>query len=225
MKTFAVSAVVVLAGAANAQQTQTAMQSYMGNPDFDQALSFDLFDTQGGLRILESVCITLDLEASGGQLIVDNDGVDPASVDVELATMASISSLDVFINQAIEADVSFMDSFVLAGDDGDANPGGVEDVNPNGPDAAVLAGGNGMDSAMVELTGAAAASFVGMGTFDLVVSASQLLDFGGNGAVSGGFTPTTASGVVTLQYKFRVIPAPASAAILGLGGLVAIRRR
>lgn len=214
MKNLAL-ALSALAGTAGAQQVQV----FSGNPTFMQTLTFDRFD--GDANLLVGVCITLDLTVEGGSLSVDNDGFESAMVDVEFGAGGALSSTDVFFGEAIEASITATDTFMLDADDGDANPGN-DDFDTGGTDVDTLLGTEGTDSDFANITGTNAQSFAGPGTFEIDVNVSQILDFGAAGGVSGAFTPSTAFGTVTIEYK--VIPAPATAVLAAFGGLATVRR-
>lgn len=192
-------------------------------PNFNEVLTFNQFNVD--LADVESIKVKLQLDISGGSLTVDNDGVDPATVEVELGASASLSSLDVtllndmFQPVAADVDLSSMATFNLAPNDGDDDQ---NFDNDGGPDNGTLNGGMQSGMSMGFVNAAFWADYIGAGTFDISVDVLQLLDFGGVGGVSGGFTPTQAAGNVMIIVT---IPAPASAGVLGLGVLALGRRR
>jgi uncharacterized protein (TIGR03382 family) len=65
--------------------------------------------------------------------------------------------------------------------------------------------------------------YVGAGTFSINAMADTEFSISGGSAVQGAFVNQIASGSVTVIYNF--IPAPGAAALFGLGGIAAARRR
>lgn len=220
-------AAAVVAGAAATAPAQVLMQMLdfgLNTPDFEQTLTFNQFDIDPA-HIL-SVKYTVELDIAGGNLTVDNDGVDGAIVDVELGASAELSSTDVtllndMLNPVVdEVELVTTDTLNLAGNDGDDDT----TFDPNGgPDEGSIDGGMQSGMSMGFINSMFFGQYAGMGTFDILVDVDQVLDFGSQSGVSGGFTPVQASGKVKIEVT--LIPTPATAAMLGMGGLVAVRRR
>jgi MYXO-CTERM domain-containing protein len=63
------------------------------------------------------------------------------------------------------------------------------------------------------------------GTFTLGFTTQTFQSFIGGGGNGSNMQDTDANAVVQVIYNYREVPAPGSAALIGLGGLVAIRRR
>lgn len=225
MKRFTALAALGLfaAGSASAAQIVQSELFGPGTPNFSSTLTFNQFN--GNLADLISVEVSLSLAVSGGNLIVDNDGADPAVVNVELGAAATLTSVDVvLLNNAFQnvvgtVSASTSDVFNLAGNVGD----GVGDYDPSGPDGAILIGGNDSDSNGGFINALFFPGYVGAGTFDVTANVQQILDFGGVGGVEGAFNSVLAEGKVTVIYNY--VPEPASLSLLALVGLIAARRR
>ncbi|MEL6796565.1 MAG: choice-of-anchor E domain-containing protein [Planctomycetota bacterium] len=196
---------------------QVQTQSFAGVPNIAETLTFDQFD--GNLADLIDICITLEIAAIGGQAIVDNDGAQAGQATVDFGVEGTLSAPVVNLFPTPSVAVASNAVFNLGADDGD----GPLNVDGTGPDGAVVPGVNGSDSDTVNINAAFFSDYVGNGTFDIVAEIDTLFDIFGISGVEGSFSPPSVEGTVTVEYK--VIPAPASAALLGLGGLAAARRR
>ncbi|MBL4808858.1 MAG: PEP-CTERM sorting domain-containing protein [Phycisphaerales bacterium] len=214
MKIIALIAICGFAGAAQASPLiQT--QSFTGIPDYDQTFTFNQFDS--ALGTLTGINVTLQLDISGGFLGVDNDGIDPAVVNVEFGASGILTSLPGLF---LSLTTSNSATFNLAADDLDG-PG----VQTTGPDYDELSGVATSSSTSSAILAAFFSNYIGLGTFDILADINQVIDFGGVSGVAGQFDPQVADIIVTVGYKYDPIPAPGSMALLGLGGLIATRRR
>ena len=206
-----------MVAAAGSALGQVQVQSFSGVPNLAETLTFDQFD--GDIADLLDICITLEITAIGGQAIVDNDGAQAGLATVDFGVEGTLSAPVVNLFPTPSVAVASNNVFNLAADDGD----GPLNVDGNGPDGAIVPGVNGSDADMVSVNAAFWADYVGNGTFDIVAEIDTLFDIFGISGVEGSFSPPSVEGTVTVEYK--VIPAPASAALLGLGGIAAVRRR
>jgi len=222
--TIAAAALAAVGATASAQQIMQTQSFGPDTPNYEQVLTFDFFDVD--INDVESIKVKLQLEINGGSLTVDNDGVTGATVDVELGATGAISSTDVTLLdgafQPVAADVAIGTNatFNLGANDGDDD----QSFDPNGgADEDTLNGAGQAGMSMGFINSQFWSDFIGAsGTFDILADIDQILDFGGVGGVSGGFTPVSASGNVMIIVT---IPAPASAGLLGLGALALGRRR
>ena len=201
-------------------------QPFSGVPTFNQTLTFDQFDNSGGLT-LQSIEVKFYLESDGGQLTLDNDGVDPASGVYAFGAQGSISSSDVglFNNDAIpqpvtaDLDVFNSGSFSLQGDDGD----GTYNLDPTPDDGAIYLGSLVAVGASDFIGNAFFTAYIGTGNFDIRVDALQWANFGGIGGIEYFVTPTDIEGSVEVIYTY--IPEPMTISLMSIGSLALLRKR
>jgi len=169
--------------------------------------------------------VIVDLSVSGGNASVDNDGETSTTVDVEFGTSLGISSSDVSLLDGafdpVTAGVNVLTnpSISLAANDGDD----INQFDAGGPDFDMITGVAGMDNDSGFINALFFGDYVGAGMFSIDAIANTEFSISGGSAVQGSFVNQTASGSVTVIYNF--IPAPSAAALFGLGGLAAARRR
>ena len=224
--TAAIAATVAGSASAGSTFTDVQMDEFSGIPNFSGAFTFDQFDAAdfGDPQFVQlcSVKITLEVDINGGILQLDNDGVDPAVVTGEIGALVTMNSMDIF-GVSLSAQPLTQGMFNLAANNGD---GPTFDNEPGDPDYAELngTGQSDMDMAFFD-SGAFLTQFEGAGMFDLDYVATQIFNNGGVGGVSFGGTPVNATVKATVEYEYKIVPTPASAALFGLGGFVAARRR
>ena len=192
-------------------------------PNFTTSLVFNQFS--GNLADLMSVEVIVDLSVDGGSASVDNDGETSTTVDVEFGTSLGISSSDVSLLDStfdpVTAGVNVLTnpSLSLAANDGDD----INQFDVGGPDFDMITGVSGTDSDSGFIDSMFFNDYVGTGTFAIDAIANTEFSITGGSAVQGSFVNQTASGSITVIYNF--VPAPGAAALFGLGGLAAARRR
>lgn len=207
----------------------TQSQGFGGQPSLVKTVEFDRFDPSRGTLTSVEWRIILDIE--GGSLTVDNDGVDPTTVDVKLGAKASLSSTDIsLVDDSFQPILSGLSAvsastgsvFNLAADNGDGMT-----FDPTMPDADTHNGGfaNASGTAFADPTDLS--DYLGTTMFNVKVHLDQLLDFGGVGGVSGQFDPVTAWPNVVLIYEYEHTPEPGSGSLaaLGLGSWLLIQGR
>jgi hypothetical protein len=219
---FAVLASVSLASAATITQTET----FSGIPNFSNDLTFDEFDDLGGTLILNWVRVQLNLNISGGEFTLDNDGVGPASGNYEFGANGAITSTDVaLLDSAFQPVVATVPTlsqgvFSLAGDDGD----GLGVYDGTAPDGVVVSGGSYSNSDLGFIASSLLSQYMGNGTFDITADLTQWTDFGGVSGIEWAVTPVSADGSVVVTYDYSV-PEPATMSLLAVGGVAALIRR
>jgi len=218
---FLVVALVAVCGISAHADTITQVKEFDGTPDYTKTLTFDEFDDLGGTLVLDSVEVIMDMEASGGQYILDNDGEDPATGSFQFGADGAISSTDVplldssfqpVIAQLVAADG---DTFNLDGNVGD----GPGDYDPTPPDGMQYDGGTESDSDSGFIGSAFHASFIGTGSFEVDVDAGQYSTFGGVSGIEYAVTPVTTEGTVTIIYNSHLVPEPTTFLMLATGAL------
>jgi len=213
MKMFA-SAVAALAVPAVSMAGTTIDQSF----DFMFPLSpgmvtmeFDQFDDMGGMRILKEVILTVDATMSADATAENDSTLAAPSFELQfngsmLFELLSLGGADI-ANDAFAA--------ALAPSDGVSGSG--PDFNDYGTVSLGLSDG---DSTTTDLAG-----FIGAGTVMGDLESSGGFSFSGTTDALLGFDNFHLVGKATLTYVYNEIPAPGAAALFGLGGLAASRRR
>lgn len=224
---LAAGAVLAVAGAASGAVIMQTQNFGVVNsvPAYLDTVTFNQFNP--ALGTLNSIKVKLSFDVSGGAVGVDNESPVPANVTADFGAMASISSIDVTLLdnafQPVAADVtaSNMYGFNLGVDDGDA----ANQWDAGGTDTDLQNGAAASDMSMGFINSLFFAGFTGGGTFDIDVATSQFLQLSQQSGVSTTFSPLTGVGNVMVTYDYTPIPAPGALALLGMGGLLAARRR
>jgi hypothetical protein len=229
MKTHTILALAALSAPAfGATIVQTQNFSFV--PDGSAVLTFDQFDTLGGLRDLDLVTISITLTKLDGALFVDNDSVNPASGNITQTVTISLSAAFGIVDnsfQPIGSGVQAVSTYFadLGGDDGDTdtivgnndgfqNDGGVDVDGTNfGPETTTV-GATTVNSATY-------GNYIGTGTFDITINGLQGTSTASVGGAAFSGEPATATGSVTITY----VPEPSIAILGGLGILGILRRR
>ncbi len=221
---FPGAALFVIAVSAFAATT-TRTKDFNGMPGYYN-LTFNKFDDHNGLYTLNFIKVTLALNVNGGQIILDNDGEEPASGTFEFGANARISSSDVVLlnssSQEIPGDVQavHIDTFNLAGNVDDT----VFQIDPNAPDGMQYWGTLESDANTDFVGPFAWASYTGLGTYNILVSVEHVAKVFGGDNVQFFATPANSSGYVTIVYDY-IVPEPATITLFCTGTLAFLKRK
>ncbi|MBN1787471.1 MAG: PEP-CTERM sorting domain-containing protein [Sedimentisphaerales bacterium] len=203
-------------------------QPFNGVPNMSGPLTFNQFDDNGGLWVLSSIEIEVNLQANCGQLVLDNDSQDPAAGNFEFGAKGSISSSDVSLTDIAfnpitgQVDAYYSGAFSLDPNDlGD----GSGDYDPTPPDGMQYNGTLQTDSSSAFVNVGAWTGYMGSGTYDIDYSVIQWLDYGSISGIEVAFTPVNACGDVTVTYTYEVIPEPTTIALLTISTLGFLKRK
>jgi hypothetical protein len=215
------AAAMLLVGASTAAQGATITQivTYGGIPNFSRPLTFNQFDDLGGTLTLLSIKVIVGLDADGGRLILDNDAAGAAAGTFEFGAKAAISSVDVSLPVLGNLAAVHTEAFALDPNIGD----GLNDYDPSAPDGLAYNGVPETDSKSGFVAPADYGAYMGIGTYDITLDATQWQTFGGIGGIEWAVSPVTTSGAVTVVYTY--VPEPATLSFLALGGLGLLLRR
>ena len=216
---------ITMAGATQVTQEK----SFNGVPDFEKQLTFAKMNFTCPNCVMNWIRIDLILNVTGGQYVIDNDADSPASGSFSFGGKANISSTDVSLldgsfNPVVgTVTAGHTDTFSLDPNFGD----GPGDYSPNPPDGMVYIGGTETDSKFGYINSLFFNQYIGVGTFDIDVDATQWAMFSGSSGLETAITPVTANGKVIVTYDYTCVPEPGSLMALagGLGMLGLIRRR
>ncbi len=216
---------ITMAGATQVTQTK----NFSGIPDFGKSLTFAKMNFTCPNCVMNWIKVDLILDVTGGQYVIDNDADSPASGSFSFGGKAAISSsdvtlLDVSFNPVVgTAAAGHTDTFSLAANFAD----GPGDYSPNPPDGMVYIGGTETDSKSGYINPMFFSQYLGIGTFDIDVLATQWATFSGSSGLETAITPVSASGSVKVTYDYTCVPEPSSimALVGGIGMLGLIRRR
>lgn len=221
-RSIAALVICVAAGSAHAGVFMSTATFGPNTPNFLEVLTLDKYN--GNIADLVSIKIKVQIDIDGGNLQLDNDGDEPAQGNAMLGAQAAISSVDVpLLDAAFQPVVGpaaafTATAFAIAGDDGDGPM-----FQAGGDDSFLFNGGPASDMQMGFINPLFFADFSGGGTFSVEVNATQIFEYGALGGVEFAGGPVSASGSVMVIYDF--IPTPGAATIVGLAGLVGLRRR
>ncbi|MEM9082666.1 MAG: choice-of-anchor E domain-containing protein [Planctomycetota bacterium] len=222
---IAVAAVVATAGATQALSIEVANETIpTQNTDIGPLnFSFDEFGALGlgPLAVLTGVEIFLEGTISGNGTITNNSTEDltaQLALDGEVSVSTNVSGLGTFELAKVLPTLSNGVVTLTQGQSDTVGPGSDTD-NTTGN---WTAGASVLDDTVI-------AEFAGNGT----QSVSFLFDgeFNANASSTSGQTDTTITSTVQgagsfrVVYIYEIIPTPGSAALLGVAGLAAARRR
>ena len=221
-KIIAASAVLGLAGVASANINPVMQSLPFAGGQFTETLTFMRAGEFSALP-LKSVMIEFELTANGGQFAIDNDGAEGGTVTVSYGAVGTLSSNDIAIPAiGVNATLGNM-MFNLAADDEQGGMG-APIFDAGGPDFAQLPPlMNVTDNFNDDLAAPFIPQFAGLGIFDIDVEVDHDFDISGLGAVAFSGALLETEGFLKITYLYS--PAPGAAALLGLAGFAATRRR
>lgn len=203
---------------------------FSGTPSMSGSLTFNQFDNYGGTLVLQSIDISLTLQASGGYFKIDNDNTSPVSGTFEFGAKGNISSTDVHLLNASsdnipgEVGAYHSEAFSLSGNVGD----GTGDYDPTGPDGMFYNGGIENSTTSGSIGNAFWSSgnkgFMGIGTYNINFSVIQRAYCSVSGIEYQSSPPPSTFGFVTVLYTYEPVPEPATIALLSLG-IVMLRKK
>jgi len=220
---FAVAVCTVFAASSAQASTITQSQTFSGIPNLMESATFNQFDSQ--LGTLESVQVSLNLNTTGGTLILDNDSDQTAAGIFEFGVIASISSSDVSLDNASSDPVidNFgvfcSQSFSLAANQDD----GINDFDSTSPDGLLYSGIAESGSASGFVNTSDFSDYTGTGTFDINLIVMQWQYYGNVSGIEWATNPVSTNGSIAVTYNY--VPEPATLGLLSLGGLILRKRR
>jgi len=201
------SASAVMAGNVEEQSFDFAFPLSPGSVQ----MVFDQFDDMGGTRVLKEVSLSVDAILSA-DATAEND----STLAAPLFELQFNGSMQYDLLSLGGADLG-NDSFGAALAPTDGTSGSGADFNDFGMVSLALSDN---DSTMSGLAG-----FIGGGMIFGNLDALGGFSFSGTTDASLGFDNFGIVGKATLTYVYNVVPAPGAAALFGLAGLTATRRR
>jgi hypothetical protein len=232
-----IAALLLVAGSAQAAtitQTHTIAAHGPGSTldPWTDAWSFNQFDTQGGVRTLNSIRVQFTLQAWGGYIGSDNDGSTTANGDISLDVNGRLTSSDVTLQNTSKNFI--WDNILirqrstvnLAVNDGDGTGYQADGTDWNLLSGPVEESAN-STSADGYIRSTLFADYIGASTFSMNFTSTQVQNLLSGGSVESVISPQSAKGLVSITYDYTQIPEPASAsmAILVLIAGFWVRRR
>lgn len=217
MKTIAI---MLIAGSAATATAGTFSETFDGSfslttTNWSETFDVNGFDSQGGTRILKSVEVMLTGDVVGN---AEAESLDMGPTLIELSLQATLTlSLTAAGTELAEVIPVADEMFNASAFDGTIDFGGTSGVSFVG------LSGNASESESITDQGTLDA-FIDVGTVSLDADAVGSSFGSGAGNLLTQFS-TQAGLEWEVTYVYNVVPAPGALALLGLGGLVAGRRR
>jgi hypothetical protein len=223
MKTFMTTiAVLAVAGSATAAIESWSNQvSFISDAEPAGSVSIPQFDTLGGTRSLNSISITYCFKGSA-DIAADND--DPFKAGsangriIRTFTATGPGGAFGFGTKTI-----ITAAVALAADNGDG-AGSFDSTGPDGVVFPTLA----FPYEVAMVGGAALGPYLGAGSVNFSVTPSVMvndLQFSATDQYQTQVSNPDLTVQIKVDYDYTIVPAPGALALMGMGGLVAGRRR
>jgi len=215
-KTLTTALIAATAGIANAGVSETFSGSFdLATTNWTEAFNINGFDTMGGTRELLEINIHLTGEVNG---IAMAESLDASAATIELNLQATLTLFLAASNTELAEVIPVVNTTF----DAEAFDGNIDF---DGPSGAVFTGLSNTASAWEAISDAGVLElFTDVASVGLSAEAFGSSFGSGAGNLITQFATEAGLGW-EVQYKFRNVPAPAGMALLGMGGLVATRRR
>lgn len=198
--------IVALAAAAGSASAAVQTDSFSFGPSAVPFVGFnalDKFDTNGGLHVLTGMTLTFEGTLSANVSATALSGPQVVNVGV----LGSSDATDGLFNLALDFEDDWSSPILNSGD---VHNFGLLSVS---------------DTAIYNVPALLWGLYTGAGTFDVDFDGTGLFGVQGGGNATIDVTNFAGSGTVTVEYTYNVIPTPGAMALLGMGGLLAARRR
>jgi hypothetical protein len=205
---------VCAAGFANAATITLSDTVAVSTTNFTTSLNFAKFDTMGGTRVLESVTFAIDGSIFGSAEVESRDN---AATTVVTTLSAELTLIDALSNTLVVTIPSITNIFNATAFDGVLDFGGTSGNSYLG-----LTANQYEDETYTDIPTLTLFTATGMDTTaNLTFHADATSSATGAGNLTSAFN-TSAGGLVSVIYEYRVVPvsAPAIGATVGFGLLL-----
>ncbi|MGJ8656170.1 MAG: choice-of-anchor E domain-containing protein [Akkermansiaceae bacterium] len=207
------------------QTVVTSMDSFGGNIDFTDTITLNQYN--GNLADLASIEIYYVMDADGGTLGVDNEGDTEASISGSFGVILDVtgSSVDLLDGSFDPILDGFTSAYTIPNTTLGANDGDdVSTFDIGGSDYASFTSTGSSASGSGLVNDLFWSQYVGSGTFTIDFAVDSYFNLSGEGGSTIQFdSPDEAKGKVIVKYT--LVPEPSSTMLLGLGGLLLMRRK
>ncbi|MFH0731270.1 MAG: choice-of-anchor E domain-containing protein [Pseudomonadota bacterium] len=207
--------------------TLSQTQAFSGTPNFKSSLLYSKFDST--LGTLTSVGYTMEINITGGDGRVDNDGEETGTATLKIGAEGRLTetvngpALYPVLNPVVAVTEK---TLMLTANNADSS--GTYDWD-DGTDNGLLQGTDQSASQFVSIDPNLIAGYIGSGeAFTIFADVDTSFQISGLSGLAGSFTPVTTSGVVTLDYTYETptaVPLPASIWLFGTTVCAAIGMR
>jgi hypothetical protein len=187
---------------------QQQQKDFNGITGFSANLTFDKFNASGTLTSVE---IIINLQITGGNLIINNASNDPATGPFEFGTNAVLEPIDISLvgGPGIAQAINHL-SVDLRGNDNDVYSGGI--VPP--------------DTQSGFIDSSCWGQYKGSGSYNIIVRTYPWTNYSGTGEIEYFANPLpAASGYVEVIYTYDSVPEPATSILLAIGVWGLLKRK